>query len=70
MTEPIYVQRYGAKRRLAPGRADAAYAGRDAQGRPVVVTLVRPPDPDVFLRTVGVVASVRHLDLAPVVDAG
>ena len=70
MTEPIYVQRYGAKRRLPAGRADAAYAGRDAQGRPVVVTLVRPLDPDVFLRTVGVVASVRHLDLVPVVDAG
>ena len=70
MTEPIYAQRYGAKRRLPPGRADAAYAGRDAQGRPVVVTVVRPLDPDVFLRTMGVVASVRHLDLAPVVDAG
>ncbi len=70
MTEPIYAQRYGAKRRLPPGRAGAAYAGRDAQGRPVVVTVVRPLDPDVFLRTVGVVASVRHLDLAPVVDAG
>jgi len=70
MSEPIYVQRYGAKRRLPPGRADAAYAGRDAQGRPVVVTLVRPLDPDVFLRTMGVVASVRHLDVAPVVDAG
>ena len=70
MTEPIYVQRYGAKRRLPPGRADAAFAGRDAQGRPVVVTLVRPLDPDVFLRTMGVVASVRHLDVTPVVDAG
>jgi eukaryotic-like serine/threonine-protein kinase len=70
MTEPIYVQRYGAKRHLPPGRADAAYAGRDPQGRPVVVTVVRPHDPDGFLRTMGVVASVRHLDLAPVVDAG
>jgi hypothetical protein len=70
MSEPIYVQRYGAKRRLSPGRADAAYVGRDPQGRPVVVTVVRPLDPDVFLRTMGVVASVRHLDLAPVIDAG
>ena len=70
MTEPIYEQRYGAKRRLPPGRAEAAYAGRDAQKRPVVVTVVRPVDPLEFLRTMGLVASVRHLDLVAVVDAG
>ncbi|HET6475624.1 MAG TPA: PASTA domain-containing protein [Thermoleophilia bacterium] len=70
MTEPIYAQRYRTRRRLPPGRAEAAYAGQDAQGRPVVVTVVRPLDADAFLRTMGVVASVRHLDLAPVVDAG
>jgi serine/threonine-protein kinase len=46
------------------------YEGKDAQGRPVVVTLVRPIDPAAFLRTVGVVAAVRHLDLVPIVDAG
>jgi serine/threonine-protein kinase len=70
MTEPIYAQRYRSRRRLPAGRAASAYAGEDAQGRPVVVTVVRPPDPDVFLRAVGVVRSVRHLDLAAVVDAG
>ena len=70
MSEPIYAQRYRAKRRLPAGRAAAAYAGHDAEGRPVVVTVVRPLDADVFLRTLGVVASVRHLDLVPVVDAG
>ncbi|MGE5228856.1 MAG: protein kinase domain-containing protein, partial [Deltaproteobacteria bacterium] len=70
MTEPIYAQRYRTKKQLPAGRAAAAYAGRDAQGRPVVVTVVRPPDPDAFLRTMGVVRSVRHLDLAAVVDAG
>ncbi|HEX5642140.1 MAG TPA: hypothetical protein VFZ86_07350, partial [Thermoleophilia bacterium] len=70
MTEPIYAQRYRSKKRLPAGRAAAAYAGEDAQGRPVVVTIVRPLDPDVFLRSVGVVRSVRHLDLAAVVDAG
>ena len=70
MTEPIYAQRYRTKRHLPAGRAEAAYAGRDAEGHPVVVTVVRPVDPDVFLRTMGVVASVRHLDLAPIVDAG
>ena len=70
MTDPIYAQRYRTRRRLPAGRAEAAYAGRDAEGHPVVVTVVRPVDPDVFLRTMGVVASVRHLDLAPVVDAG
>ena len=52
------------------GAAEAAYAGKDAEGHPVVVTVVRPVDPDAFLRTMGVVATVRHLDLAPVVDAG
>jgi len=70
MSEPIYAQRYRARRQAPAGRAVAAYAGRDAEGRPVVVTVVRPLDPGVFLRTLGVVASVRHLDLAPVVDAG
>ena len=70
MTDPIYAQRYRTRRHLPAGRAEAAYAGRDAEGHPVVVTVVRPVDPDVFLRTMGVVASVRHLDLAPVVDAG
>jgi hypothetical protein len=70
MTEPTYLQRYRAKRHLPPGRAEAAFSGRDEQGHPVVVTVVRPVDPDVFLRTMGVVASVRHLDLAPVVDVG
>jgi hypothetical protein len=70
MTDPIYAQRYRTRKHLPPGRAAAAYSGQDAQGRPVVVTVVRPLDPDAFLRTMGVVASVRHLDLVPVVDAG
>jgi hypothetical protein len=70
MSEPIYAQRYRAKRHLPAGRAAAAYAGHDAEGRPVVVTVVRPLDAGVFLRTLGVVASVRHLDLVPIIDAG
>lgn len=70
MSDPIYAQRYRTRKQLPPGRAAAAYGGQDAEGRPVVVTVVRPVDPDVFLRTMGVVASVHHLDLAPVVDAG
>jgi len=70
MSDPIYVQRYRAKRRLPQGRAEAAFRGEDARGRPVVVTVVRPFDADSFLQTMGLVASVRHLDLAPVVDAG
>jgi hypothetical protein len=70
MTEPIYEQRYRTRRRLPAGRAVAAYAGHDAGGRPVVVTVVRPIDADAFLRTMGMVASVRHLDLAPVIEAG
>lgn len=70
MTEPIYAQRYGTRRQRPPGRATAVLEGKDEQGRPVVVSVVRPLDPDAFLRTMGVVASVRHLDLVPVVDAG
>jgi serine/threonine-protein kinase len=70
MSDPIYAQRYRTRKHLPPGRAAAAYGGQDAEGRPVVVTVVRPVDPDAFLRTMGVVASVHHLDLAPVVDAG
>ncbi len=70
MAEPIYAQRYRHLKRLPPGRAEAAYRGRDEQGRPVVVTVVRPRDADGFLRTMGLVAAVRHLDVAPVVEAG
>jgi eukaryotic-like serine/threonine-protein kinase len=70
MTDPIYAQRYRRRRQLPAGRAAAAYAGRDAEGHAVVVTVVRPVDPEVFLRTMDVVASVHHLDLAPVVDSG
>jgi hypothetical protein len=70
MGDPIFVQRYHARKRLPAGRATAAHRGHDAEGRPVVVTVVRPADPDDFLRTMGVVSSVHHLDLAPVIDAG
>jgi eukaryotic-like serine/threonine-protein kinase len=70
MSDPTYAQRYRTRKHLPPGRAAAAYGGQDGEGRPVVVTVVRPVDPDVFLRTMGVVAAARHLDLAPVIDAG
>ena len=70
MSDPLYAQRYRTRKHLPPGRAEAVLSGQDDQGRPVVVTLVRPVDPDVFLRTIGVVSSVHHLDLTPVIDAG
>lgn len=70
MTDPIYAQRYRRRKHLPPGRAHAVYSGRDADGHPVIVTVVRPYDPDAFLRHMGAVGAVRHLDLAPVVDAG
>jgi len=70
MSDPIYAQRYRTRKHLPPGRAQARLSGQDDQGRPVVVTVVRPADPDAFLRTVGVVSSVHHLDLTPVIDAG
>jgi serine/threonine-protein kinase len=70
MSEPIYAQRYRTRRHLPPGRAQTALSGQDDEGRPVVVTVVRPADPGAFLRMMGVVSSVHHLDLAPVIDAG
>ncbi len=70
MSDPIYAQRYRTRKHLPPGRAAAVYGGQDTEGRPVVVTVVRPVDPDAFLRTMGVVASVHHLNLAPVIDSG
>ena len=70
MADPIYAQRYRHLKRLPPGRADAAYRAQDDTGRPLLISVVRPVDPGAFLRTVGLVSSARHLDLAPVVDAG
>lgn len=70
MTQPIYLQRYRAKHRAPAGRAEAAYRGQDDRGRPVTVTVVRPVDPGGLLRTMGLVSAVRHLHVAPVIDAG
>lgn len=70
MADPIYAQRYRHLKRLPPVRAEAAYRAQDDTGRPLLISVVRPVDPGAFLRTVGLVSSARHLDLAPVVDAG
>ena len=70
MTQPLYAQRYRLVEALPPGRALAAHRAEDPSGRPVVITVVRPADPDWFLRWMGLVAAARHLDLAAVVDVG
>ncbi len=70
MADPIYAQRYRHLKRLAPGRDEAAYRAQDDAGRPVVISVVRPFDPSGFLRTMGLVSAVRHLDLTAVLDAG
>jgi len=70
MAEPIYVQRYHAKRQRPTGRAVAAFEGRHVSGRQVVITVVRPPVPDEFLARMARVGAVGHLNLVPVIDAG
>ena len=70
MTQPLYAQRYRLVEALPPGRALAAHRAEDMSGRPVVITVVRPADPDWFLRHMGSVAAARHLDLPAVLDVG
>ena len=70
MSEPPYAQRYRLVEALPPGWALAVHRAEDAAGRPVRITVVRPVDPDAFMRRMGVVAAVRHLDLPTVLDVG
>jgi serine/threonine-protein kinase len=55
---------------LPPGWALAVHRAMDAGGRSVRITVVRPADPDAFMRRMGVVAAARHLDLPAVLDIG
>ena len=70
MSEPLYAQRYRLVEALPPGWALAVHRATDAGGRPVRITVVRPADPDAFMRRMGVVAAARHLDLPAVLDIG
>ena len=70
MSEPLYAQRYRLVEALPPGWALAVHRAQDAGGRPVRITVVRPADPDAFMRRMGVVAAARHLDLPAVLDVG
>jgi len=70
VSEPLYAQRYRLVEALPPGWALAVHRAQDASGRPVRITVVRPADPDAFMRRMGVVAAVRHLDLPAVFDIG
>jgi serine/threonine-protein kinase len=70
VSEPIYAQRYRLVEALAPGRATARHRAVGTDGRPVVITVVRPADADAFLQGVDRVAAARHAGLAAVVDAG
>ena len=70
MSEPLYAQRYRLVEALTPGWALAVHRATDAGGRPVRITVVRPADPDGFMRRMGVVAAARHLDLPAVLDIG
>jgi hypothetical protein len=67
---PLYAQRYRLVEALPPGWALAVHRAQDAGGRPVRITVVRPPPPDAFMRRMGVVAAARHLDLPAVLDIG
>ena len=70
MSEPLYAQRYRLVEALPPGWALAVHRAQDAGGPPVRITVVRPADPDAFMRHMGVVAAARHLDLPAVLDIG
>ncbi len=70
MTEPVYAQRYRLVEALPPGRAIAVHRALDASGRPVIITVVRPADPEAFERHMGVVSTARHLNLPGLLDAG
>ena len=70
MSGPLYAQRYQLVEALPPGWALAVHRAQDAGGRPVRITVVRPADPDAFMRRMGVVAAARHLDLPAVLDIG
>ena len=70
MSEPLYAQRYRLVEALPPGWALAVHRAQDAGGRSVRITVVRPADPDAFMRRMGVVAAARHLDLPAVLDIG
>src|SRR5665648_963085 len=70
VSEPLYAQRYRLVEALPPGWALAVHRAEYAGGRPVRITVVRPADPDGFMRRMGVVAAARHLDLPAVLDIG
>ena len=70
MSEPLYAQRYRLVEALPPGWALAVHRAQDAGGRSVRITVVRPADPDAFMRRMGVVAAAHHLDLPVVLDVG
>ena len=70
MTEPVYAQRYRLVEALPPGRAIAVHRALDASGRSVIITVVRPSDPEAFERHMGVVSTARHLNLPGLLDAG
>ena len=70
MSEPLYAQRYRLVEALPPGWALAVHRAQDAGGRSVRITVVRPAAPDAFMRSMGVVAAARHLDLPAVLDIG
>ena len=70
MSEPLYAQRYRLTETLPSGWALAVHRAEDAGGRSVRITVVRPADPDAFMRRMGLVAAARHLDLPAVLDIG
>jgi serine/threonine-protein kinase len=66
----LYAQRYRLVEALPPGWALAVHRATDAGGHAVRITVVRPADPEAFMRRMGVVAAARHLDLPAVLDIG
>ena len=62
--------RYRLGEQRGSSRFGETWSGRDERGNDVVVTLVRPTDPGRFLPDMAEAATIRHPNLAPVVDYG
>lgn len=70
MADEQYVGRYRIVGTAPAGRAAEAYRALDPSGMPVTVKLVQPVDRERFFEQMAVVASVRHENVARVLDWG
>ena len=70
MADRDYVGKYRVTEAVPAGRAMAAYKAVDPAGTPVTLKLLRPLDRQRFFATMTELATVRHANLARVLDWG